>query len=139
MGGAISNLFCQVGDDYNRVYMHNINFKVTQSIRLVMILASLAVWGTLVYIWAKSVLSQLVIFSFGLWILALSLTALSSGREVCEKKMVDKIKQQKLNEGLIQPEQVDEIELPSEEKSNMWKRAIIFYSVATPLVLAVAI
>ena len=36
----------------------------------------------------------------------------------------------------IEPEQVDEIELPSEDKSNQWKTALISYSVALPLVLA---
>lgn len=34
---------------------------------------------------------------------------------------------------------MDEIELPSEEKSHMWKKAVIFYSVATPLILSSAV
>ena len=43
-----------------------------------------------------------------------------------------------LAEGKILPEQVDEIELPAEEKSHLWKKAVIYYSFATPLVLSVA-
>jgi len=104
--------------------------------RLVMMLVSIGLWGLLLYVWAKSVLSQLVFFTLTIWIAAISMVAFSSGREVCEAKMVDRIKNTKLEEGSILPEQADEIELPSEEKSHMWKRAVIYYSMATPLILA---
>lgn len=138
MGSCCSTLLCasEVGDDYNRVAKHNCNFKCTQSMRLIMIFLSFCLWGTLLYVWAKSVLSQLVFFTLTAWIIAISFVAFSAGREVCEAKMVDRIKNQKLNDGSILPEQADEIELPSEEKSHMWKKAVIFYSVATPLVLS---
>ena len=50
--------------------------------------------------------------------------------------MLEKIKQDKLNSGEIGMENVDEIELPAEEKSIRWKRAVIGYSLSTTLVLA---
>ena len=56
MGNAISNLLFDIGDDYNRVSKHNCNFKCTQVIRLIMIISSLGIWGTLIYIWAKTIL-----------------------------------------------------------------------------------
>ena len=102
-----------------------------------MMIFSIALWGTLLYIWAKSVLAQLVFFTLTIWVIAITLLAFSSGREVCEAKLVDRIKNQKLADGSILPEQADEIELPSEEKSHLWKKALIFYSVASPLILAV--
>ena len=51
--------------------------------------------------------------------------------------MLDKLKDKKLSEGVILPEQLDDVELPAEEKSTMWKKAVILYSVSTPLVLSV--
>jgi hypothetical protein len=92
MGSAISNLLFGIGDDYNRVSKHNCNFKCTQAIRLIMMFFTLAVLGSLMYIWAKSILAQLVIFSLGIWFFAQTLIALSAGREVVEVKMLDKIK-----------------------------------------------
>ena len=91
------------------------------------------------YVWAKEIFCQLQFYVLGLWIYAILNVATSAGREVVELKMVNKIKEDKLKAGTIQPEQVDEIELPSEEKSVKWKTAIIAYSVATPLVLATPI
>ena len=71
-----------------------------------------------------------------IWILAIMKIATSSGREVVQVKMLNKLKQDKLNSGAIEPEQVDELELPAEEKSDEWKGALITYSVAMPLILA---
>ena len=50
--------------------------------------------------------------------------------------MLEKIKQKKIDEGTIEAEQVDEVELPTEEVSGMWKSAIIAYSLALPLAIA---
>ena len=91
MGSACTRLFFELGDDYNRVSKHNCNFKCTQAIRLIIMLLSIAVWGTLLYIWAKSILAQLVIFALTAWIIAISTLSFSAGREVCEAKMVHRI------------------------------------------------
>ena len=139
MGQTISNLLFELGDDYNKVSRHNCNFKLTQTLRLIMIVSCFAIWGLLLYIWAKTVLSQLVFWSLSLWIFAISTLAISSGREVCEIKMLGKLKDKKLEEGSILPEQVDDIELPAEEKSQMWRRAIIYYDIAGPLLVSIAI
>ena len=104
MGQRISNLLFELGDDYNRVSKHNCNFKLTQTLRLIMMVSSFAIWGMLLYIWAKTVLSQLVFWSLTLWIFAISTMAISSGREVCEIKMLDRLKNKKLAEGTIEPE-----------------------------------
>ena len=64
------------------------------------------------------------------------MTAWSSGREVVEVKMLEKIKTDKLKDGSIKPEQAGDIELPKEEKSNVWEHAMVFYAYATPLVIA---
>jgi len=52
--GCTSFLF-GVSDDFNRLKNHNMNFKVTQSIRLFFIIASFGIWGTLLYVWAKAI------------------------------------------------------------------------------------
>ena len=78
-----------------------------------------------------------MIFALTIWIAALLYVSCSAGREVCEVKMLDKLKDKKLSEGVILPEQLDDVELPAEEKSTMWKKAVILYSVSTPLVLSV--
>ena len=52
--------------------------------------------------------------------------------------MLDKLKDKKLADGSILPEQLDDVELPAEEKSTTWKKGVIFYSIASPLVLSVA-
>ena len=62
--------------------------------------------------------------------------AWSAGREVVERKMTERLRQEKLNDGSIQPENVTEIELPEDEKSQTWRQAILFYSLAAPLVIA---
>ena len=64
------------------------------------------------------------------------MTAWSSGREVVEVKMLEKIKTEILKDGSIKPEQAGDIELPKEEKSNVWEHAMVFYAYATPLVIA---
>ena len=139
MGQAISNLLFELGDDYNRVSKHNCNFKCTQTLRLIMMITCFAIWGMLLYIWAKTVLSQIVFWSLSMWLFAISTLAMSSGREVCEIKMLEKLKNKKLEEGSVEPEQIDDIELPAEEKSAMWKRAVIFYDLAGPLLVSIAI
>ena len=47
--------------------------------------------------------------------------AWSAGREVVERKMTERLRQEKLNDGSIQPENVTEIELPEDEKSQTWR------------------
>ena len=49
------------------------------------------------------------------------------------------MKDKKLAEGTIEPEQIDDLELPAEEKSHLWKRAVIYYDLAGPLVTSVAV
>lgn len=107
--------------------------------RLLGILASVCIWCVLLFVWAKAVFAQLQFWILTIWIYAISSFALSAGREVCEIKMLRKLQDEKIAEGKIEAEQVDEIELPAEEKSGAWKTALIAYSVATPLVLSSAI
>ena len=71
-----------------------------------------------------------------IWIVAISGVACSAGREVVELKLVHRLKNEKLKEGKIHPEQIDDVELPSDEKSTLWKFALICYEMAAPLVLA---
>lgn len=130
------DLLFHVGDEFNRYSKHNCNFKFTQSLRLLFMTFSFAIWALLLYVWAKAIFAQLQFYTLTLWLYAITSVACSSGREVVEVKMVSRLQQEKLKEGLIKPEQVDEVELPSDEKSGMWKLAQISYSLATPLIMA---
>ena len=132
---CLQNLF-SVNEELNRFKLHNCNFKFTQTIRLIFMLSTFAVWGLLLYVWAKAVIAQFQFWILTFWLIAVSVTACSSGREVVEVKMLEKIKTEKLKDGSIQPEQAGDVELPKDEKSNLWKTAILFYSFATPLVIA---
>ena len=59
MGFSCFSFLFHFDEDCNRLARHNFNFTVTQSIRLTMILVSLGLWGTLVYVWTKDVVAQL--------------------------------------------------------------------------------
>ena len=133
------NFFFSLSDEFNRLSKHNCNFKLTQSLRLFFMVCSFAIWGTLLYVWAKAIFAQLQFYILTIWFFSISAVATSAGREVVEVKMVNKMKEEKLKDGSIQAEQVDEVELPSEEKSTMWKTALITYSMSTPLLLASSI
>ena len=50
--------------------------------------------------------------------------------------MVERLRDEKLKDGSIQPENISEVELPEDEKSQTWRQAILYYSMAAPLVLA---
>ena len=50
--------------------------------------------------------------------------------------MVVKIREEKLKEGEINNEGIDEVEFPADEKSNWWKVAVLSYSLAVPLVIS---
>ncbi len=50
--------------------------------------------------------------------------------------MVERLKDQKVKSGEIEPEQLDTVDLPEEDKSGSWKVAVLAYSLAAPLVLA---
>ena len=80
--GKISNLLFHVNDEYNRFSKHNINLKLTQSIRLFFMLTSFAVWCILLYVWAKAIFAQLQFYILTFWLYAITAVACSAGREV---------------------------------------------------------
>lgn len=96
MGAACSDFLFKVSNDYNRVAKHNFNFKVTQSIRLSFMVASFAIWGILLYVWAKAICAQLQFYILTLWLIAITALSCSAGREVVEYKMVERLKAQKI-------------------------------------------
>jgi len=136
MGFSCHSLLFRLDEDSNRMAKHNYNFTLTQSIRLTMTIVSVGLTGTLLYVWVKDIFAQLQFYIMLLWILAIAGVACSAGREVVELKLVHRLKDAKLKEGKLLPEQIDEVELPSDEKSTMWKTALICYETAAPLVLA---
>ena len=136
--GSITDLFTLSGF-FNRVSMHNINFKWTQSIRIVMFLFNLTNWIVMLYVWGKAILGQIVFYTLSIWIYALTTVAISAGREVVEVKILEKLKAKKRAEAGANLEAIDEMELPSDEKSTLWKVAITAYTLGTPLVFAVPI
>ena len=135
---SINELFT-VSEFFNRVKEHNINFKVTQSIRIFMFLISLANWTLLLYVWSKAILGQIVFYTLTIWIYALTTLAISAGREVVEVKILEKLKAKKRDEPNANLEAIDEMELPSEDKSKMWKIAVTAYTLAAPFVFSVPI
>jgi hypothetical protein len=70
------------------------------------------------------------------WLFAITRLSWASGREVVEKKLVERLRDEKLKNGSIQAENVGEVELPEDEKSQAWRIALLAYSLATPLILA---
>ena len=112
MALGVSKFLFGVGEDYNTLKLHNINFKVTQSIRLFFILVSLAIWGTLLYVWAKAIFAQLQFYILTIWLFAIISVSCSAGREVVEVKMVERLKDEKVKSGEIKPEQLDTVFLP---------------------------
>ena len=130
------NFLFHVSDEYNRLFMHNYNFTATQSVRLGIMIGSFVIWGILVYVWVKDVIAQLQFYTLTLWLIAISSLSCSAGREVVEKKLIHKLKEEKLKDGSIQPEQVSEVDLPLDEKSTLWRFSLIMYTMASTLVVA---
>ena len=64
----------------NTFQYSNANFKVVQSIRLFMMVCSLAIWLALGFIMVKEVLYQLHFWVLSIWLYAISAVAISSGR-----------------------------------------------------------
>lgn len=58
----------------------NGNFKLVQSVRLFMMISSLAIWLTLGFIMVKEVLYQLHFWVLTVWLYAICSVAISSGR-----------------------------------------------------------
>ena len=71
MGFSCFNFLFHLDEDCNRLARHNYNFTVTQSVRLTCIVASMVVWGTLVYVWVKDVFAQLQFYVLVLWLVAI--------------------------------------------------------------------
>jgi len=101
MGAACSNFLFHVSDDYNRLHRHNFNFKCTQTIRLINMIASFFLWCILLYVWVKAVFAQLQFYILTLWLISSTKLAWSAGREVVEKKMVERLRDEKLKDGSI--------------------------------------
>ena len=59
MAGGIANFFFHVDDDFNRMSKHNCNFKCTQTMRLLFMSSSFALWCILLYVWSKAIFAQL--------------------------------------------------------------------------------
>ena len=114
----------------------NCNFKAIQSVRLVFMIASLALLGCLMYVWVKAIFAQLQFYILLVWCYAIIAIGCSSGREVVQVKMVENLKNEKRREKDADPEVIDQMELPADEKSQFWRRATIAYSFAVPLVFA---
>ena len=97
---------------------------------------SFAIWGLLLYVWVKDVFAQLQFWILTVWLVSVTRLAWVSGREVVEKKMVERLRDEKLKDKSVLPENVAEVELPEEDKSQGWRIAMLGYSLATPLVVA---
>ena len=50
--------------------------------------------------------------------------------------MVERLRDEKVKDKSVLPENVAEIELPEEDKSQAWRVAMLAYSLAAPLVFA---
>ena len=70
------------------------------------------------------------------WLYAYTRLAWASGRAVVEYKMVTRLRDQKLQEKSVMPENVAEVDLPDDKKSKAWQRAMLAYQLAAPLVIA---
>ena len=67
--------------NYQNTFAHITgSFKVVQSIRLFMMVASLCIWLILGFIMVKEVLYQLHFWILSIWLYAVSSIAISSGR-----------------------------------------------------------
>ena len=67
---------------------------MVQSVRLAMMISSLAIWLTLGFIMVKEVLYQLHFWVLTVWLYAICAVAISSGRQVVEAKMLLKMKRE---------------------------------------------
>lgn len=120
--------------------MHNINFKCTQTFRLIIFVTSLLIWLMMLYVWGKAIFGQIVFYTMSVFIYAMTTISVSAGREVVEEKMLEKLKEKRrCDPKETNREAIDEMELPVEEKSGLWKYAVTSYAIGAPLVLTVPI
>ena len=136
MGADCTSFLFDIPEAYNRFYMHNFSFKCTQTVRLLIILLSMAIWCLLIYVWVKACIEQLQFYILTIWLFAIARLSWSAGREVMEKKLLMRRKYEMLSNKTLLPEDADTFDLPEEEKTQAWRSAMLGYSLAAPLVIA---
>ena len=120
--------------------MHNINFKCTQTFRLIIFVTSLLIWLMMLYVWGKAIFGQIVFYTMSVFLYAMTTISVSAGREVVEEKMLENLKEKRrVDPKEANREAIDEMELPADEKSGLWKYAVTSYAIGAPLVLAAPI
>ena len=137
MTKSLTKIF-SLQDTFNRTKLHNCNFVGTQILRLLSFFVTLAFLVIMLFIWVKACAGRILFLALVLWGFSQVAFSVSAGREVVEVKMLEKLKQKKRDAG-ANPETIVELELPSDEKSTLWKQAVYMYSFAVPLAVSVPI
>lgn len=99
--------------------------------RILAFLECFVLFFMLLYIWTKAILPQLIVYASLSLFVAIFLVAYSSGREVLQVKLLHQMRSKALDEGKS-PEKVDQVELPEDQVSDYWNKAIAAYSFALP-------
>lgn len=114
------------------------NFKVVQSIRLAMIVTLTVTWFMCFYILVRQILFYLSFYAASIQLAAHITLSICCGRLVVEQKMLSKLNNEKLsnyrrmNKAFLPQDRISE--LPEEDRSTMWRPAIMLYTVSTPFV-----
>lgn len=122
-----------IKEDFNSFAETNINFKVTQCMRLFFMILLLLCFLVSLYILVK-----MAFFYVNCWAMVLSLVSVlyvgfSAGRMVVEEKMLEKRRTAEKDTP------ADKIKLDSKDRSKLWKQAFKLYAVAFPLAVIVPI
>jgi len=94
----------------------------------------MSIWAFLAYIMVRMIFFYLSFWALTLLVMGIFSTAMAAGRQVVEGKMIAQLRKDERIAG--SPVHVIlEADLPEEEKSVQWKRAILYYSLALPLTI----
>jgi len=117
-----------VGPQYMTLDKTNCNFKVVQSIRLVMMALVFALWLVQGFTLVRVAPFYISFWTLSFLFAALLKISLSSGRKVVEGKMLENLKKEKAEFLLQNPRYV--LSLPEEEVKENWRSGIVIYSIA---------
>jgi len=117
-----------VDPQYMTLDKTNCNFKVVQSIRLVMMTLVFALWLVQGFTLVRVAPFYISFWTLSFLFAALLKISLSSGRKVVEGKMLENLKKEKAEFLLQNPRYV--LSLPEEEVKENWRSGIVIYSIA---------
>jgi hypothetical protein len=110
---------------YNRVATTYIDFHRVQNVRIFIISLLIVLMGLIIFVIAKLIFVYFIAWAVFFMLLALVMISCASGRQVVEKKLLQRLNEQETGKTPLK-------QLPIEGRTDYWRTAIRLYSIALP-------